>query len=232
MLSLRFDRAGMQPGPSGVVLSTPVFSESLVGARLTAGWNVLPPGVAMPPNAHAPAEVYVVMSGRGEVTVGEHSAPVGPLDSVFIAPHLRHQIRPTGPQELAWFALAFPTSTPCQDLPSAGVPLCPFDPARLKAAHQATFYWSPTFSRQQIGAPIDLGWGLVHSGVASELHRHQTAEVYVFVQGQAIMQVGQEALAVAPGDCAFVPAQGLHCVTNVSGADVLLYWYEFIPGTV
>jgi len=62
-------------------------------AELTLGVSRLPPGGTLPTHHHAQAEAYLVLGGRGVVTVKGVAHEVGPGDAVFIpcdAPHAVH----------------------------------------------------------------------------------------------------------------------------------------------
>ena len=49
---------------------------------------------------HATEELYHILSGRGEMTLGERKISVGAGDTVCIAPGTAHRIRNTGPDRL------------------------------------------------------------------------------------------------------------------------------------
>ncbi len=56
---------------------------------------------------HEPAEIYFIVSGRGEVDIGDRSQPVGPGCAIYIPPDVRHALRCTGAEPLV-FVFAFP----------------------------------------------------------------------------------------------------------------------------
>lgn len=76
---------------------------SIARARVPAGgttrWHVL----------HDIAERYLVVSGRGEVEVGDlPPQAVGPGDVVLIPPGVRQRIANPGPDDLVFFAVCTP----------------------------------------------------------------------------------------------------------------------------
>lgn len=59
--------------------------------------ELLPPGHAVTPHFHKVLdEIYYVLDGVGEMTVGDETRPVGPGDAIHIPPNNRHTLRNTG----------------------------------------------------------------------------------------------------------------------------------------
>ena len=59
--------------------------------------EALPPGRAVTPHFHRETEeIYYVLEGRGEMTVGDETSPVGPGDAVYIPRGARHTLMNTG----------------------------------------------------------------------------------------------------------------------------------------
>jgi mannose-6-phosphate isomerase-like protein (cupin superfamily) len=57
----------------------------------------LPPGHAVTPHFHRETEeIYYVLEGSGEMTVGDETSEVGPGDAIFIPRGARHTLRNTG----------------------------------------------------------------------------------------------------------------------------------------
>ena len=72
-----------------------LYHEFIRTHDLSVGLYVLPAGATDPQGPHTEDEVYVVMAGRGRVTVGEETREVGPGDTIFVAtavPHRFHDI--------------------------------------------------------------------------------------------------------------------------------------------
>lgn len=69
---------------------------------LTVGIAEIPVGAPRPPRGHTheQAEVYVFLSGSGEVVVEGESTPVATGDAVFIPGDLEHMAVNTGPEPL------------------------------------------------------------------------------------------------------------------------------------
>jgi mannose-6-phosphate isomerase-like protein (cupin superfamily) len=79
-----------------------IRKQSLAEARLG-------PGRATTPHHHAVTEeIYYILSGAAEMTLGGESRPVGPGDAIAIPPGARHTIRNTGPDELVFLCTCAP----------------------------------------------------------------------------------------------------------------------------
>lgn len=65
--------------------------------RCSLAEELLPPGHAVRPHFHRELEeVYYILEGTGEMTVGDETAPVGPGDAVYIPRDHNHTLRNTG----------------------------------------------------------------------------------------------------------------------------------------
>ncbi len=76
--------------------------QSLAEARLA-------PGAATTPHHHAVTEeIYYILTGTADMTLGDETRPVGPGDAIAIPPGCRHTIRNTGPGELVFLCTCAP----------------------------------------------------------------------------------------------------------------------------
>ena len=85
------------------VLISPDLQEGVEG--LAVGMTILPPGESSSFHSHdAECETWIVISGEGEVRVGEEREAVGPQTVVFLKPKAKHQITNTGriPLRMFW----------------------------------------------------------------------------------------------------------------------------------
>lgn len=79
-----------------------IRNQSLAEARLA-------PGSATVPHHHAVTEeIYYILSGTAEMTLGRESRPVSPGDAIAIPPGIRHTIRNTGTEELVFLCTCAP----------------------------------------------------------------------------------------------------------------------------
>lgn len=79
-----------------------IRKQSLAEARLA-------PGAATVPHHHAVTEeIYYILSGAADMTLGDETRTVGPGDAIAIPPGVRHTIRNTGPAELVFLCTCAP----------------------------------------------------------------------------------------------------------------------------
>jgi mannose-6-phosphate isomerase-like protein (cupin superfamily) len=85
------------------VLISPSVQADVEG--LAVGMTILPPGESSSFHAHEKeCETWIIVSGQGEVRVGDERQPVGPETVIFLKPHIPHQITNTGgiPLRMFW----------------------------------------------------------------------------------------------------------------------------------
>lgn len=71
--------------------------------------EVLPPGAAVGRHYHRDTEeVYYILRGTGEMTVGDETLPVGPGDAVYIPRHHTHTLRNTGGEPMTLLLVCGP----------------------------------------------------------------------------------------------------------------------------
>ena len=79
-----------------------IRQQSLAEARLA-------PGRATTPHYHeVTEEIYYILNGQAEMTLGEETRAVGPGDAIAIPPGQRHTIRNTGNEELIFLCTCAP----------------------------------------------------------------------------------------------------------------------------
>jgi mannose-6-phosphate isomerase-like protein (cupin superfamily) len=67
------------------------YLEFLRRDSMSLGLYVLPAGGVDPQEPHSEDEVYYIVSGQGQITVGEETQPVQPGSIVFVAAHVPHK---------------------------------------------------------------------------------------------------------------------------------------------
>ena len=79
-----------------------IRKQSLAEARLDAG------SATTPHHHDVTEEIYYILSGTADMTLGEQTRPVGPGDAIAIPPGVRHTIRNTGSGELVFLCTCAP----------------------------------------------------------------------------------------------------------------------------
>lgn len=83
------------------------------GKHLFAGLNALEAGQEHEPHTHCDRDkVYVILDGRGELSIAEESAEVGPGDVGFAAAGVVHSLRNPGPGRLVSLVVIGPPPRP------------------------------------------------------------------------------------------------------------------------
>lgn len=89
------------------VLISPSLQKEVEG--LAIGMTILPPGNSSSFHSHDnESEIWIIVSGKGEVGVGEETEQVGPESVVFRTPTIKHQIINTGQEPLRMFWIYTP----------------------------------------------------------------------------------------------------------------------------
>ena len=82
-------------------------------------------------------------------------------------------------------------------------------------------------TKDSVGAANTVfGVTLFPPGARHELHRHPNAEeVEYLVSGSGIAYIGDDAVALGPGEAVFVPQNEYHGFENNSDSEVVMAWY-------
>ncbi len=89
------------------VLISPNLQQGVEG--LSVGMTILPPGKSSSFHSHgAECETWIIVSGAGEVVLGEERESVGPESVIFIPRKVKHQIVNTGQETLRMFWIYTP----------------------------------------------------------------------------------------------------------------------------
>jgi mannose-6-phosphate isomerase-like protein (cupin superfamily) len=67
------------------------YHEFLRRETMSLGLYVLPAGGVDPQQPHNKDEVYYIISGQGQIDVGDETQPVQPGSIVFVAAHVPHK---------------------------------------------------------------------------------------------------------------------------------------------
>ena len=74
---------------------------------IVTGMAEIPSGVRLPLHHHEPEEAYYIVSGRGQIEIGDRMTEVGPGCAVYIPPNASHALQCTGTEPLV-FVFTFP----------------------------------------------------------------------------------------------------------------------------
>jgi mannose-6-phosphate isomerase-like protein (cupin superfamily) len=87
-----------------------LVSPRTCGAKLLTTTLVeLAPGGSQRVHSHEPEQVYLILEGRGRMTVGSEEADVVAGECVFVPSGSPHGLRNTGPERLRYFSAAAPS---------------------------------------------------------------------------------------------------------------------------
>jgi mannose-6-phosphate isomerase-like protein (cupin superfamily) len=77
-------------------------------SELSITWVDLSPGSRQPPHKHSPEQVYVIIAGKGVMTVADAEREVAVGDMVYIPPNTVHGIQNTSDEVLSYISAATP----------------------------------------------------------------------------------------------------------------------------
>jgi mannose-6-phosphate isomerase-like protein (cupin superfamily) len=98
--------------PEGITSYLLVSPRTSPAEQLTTTLAVLQPGGEQRPHRHLPEQVYFILEGRGLMTVGNETQPVGPGDCIFIPSGQPHGLKNDGEGTLRYFSAAAPAYEP------------------------------------------------------------------------------------------------------------------------
>jgi mannose-6-phosphate isomerase-like protein (cupin superfamily) len=77
--------------------------------------------------------------------------------------------------------------------------------------------------------PFDFSWALLKPGMTLEPHRHATAEIFVFVDGNGSVRVEDEEESIRAGQAVYIEPDQEHSVRNTSDADLTWLVLGYVP---
>lgn len=101
-----------------------------------------------------------------------------------------------------------------------------FDKATAQPAHNGTILGLEVLP-DGMKAPFDHYYGYLESNGTMEGHSHPTDEIYIVMQGEGIVYVGDEKSSISAGDIVEIPPNEWHTMENKSGKPLLwaaLWW--------
>ena len=101
MLIINRDKANIINTPHGSEIRPLMDRTTSAIEKCSLAEEILPPGAAVGKHFHRETEeVYYILSGTGEMTVGEETAPVSAGDAVYIPVGNIHTLKNTGSEPM------------------------------------------------------------------------------------------------------------------------------------
>ncbi|MFQ6616838.1 MAG: cupin domain-containing protein [Fidelibacterota bacterium] len=97
-----------EDGITSYLLASPITTES---RYLTTSLVVIQPGGYQRIHNHEPEQIYFILEGSGEMTVGDETLSVSPGDCIFIPSGALHGLNNVGESQLRYFSAASPSFT-------------------------------------------------------------------------------------------------------------------------
>lgn len=97
---IRYDQLTPKVFPANRETRVVAGPGALPSERFTMGYVVMQPGGEVPGHTHMQEEVYFLLEGQGQITVGETVYEMTPLSAVYIPPDTYHHLVNTGAAEL------------------------------------------------------------------------------------------------------------------------------------
>lgn len=86
--------------PAGRHTRVMVGEGGLSAKSFCQGYVVIPPGAGVPEHAHPQEEVYLILSGAGEMTVDGETRPVKGVCTIYIPSGISHTLVNSGEDEM------------------------------------------------------------------------------------------------------------------------------------
>lgn len=84
------------------------------------GYSVFTPGTSTPQKVHTQEELAYVLSGHGEITMGDEAVSYGPGSAIYIPAGVPHGVRNGGSEDVVMvFVFSYPGYPPTTDAPAS-----------------------------------------------------------------------------------------------------------------
>ena len=77
----------------------------------------------------------------------------------------------------------------------------------------------------RVGAELPCGISIYAAGVVAPMHRHNSNEQILVLEGHAEVRIGDWRQCLGPNDCVWIPAGVDHGYSNVGEGDLRLLWF-------
>ncbi|MEX2460487.1 MAG: cupin domain-containing protein [Paenibacillaceae bacterium] len=81
----------------------------LLAEHFVTGHSTIFPGGGIPPHSHSNEEIYIILSGKGRMVVGDDVEELEGLTTIYIPPNTQHSLTNIGDTDLVIMYVYAPT---------------------------------------------------------------------------------------------------------------------------
>ncbi|MDR0472869.1 MAG: cupin domain-containing protein [Treponema sp.] len=225
----RFDPANSVPGHEGTILASSVLPDTMTAPFWHQYGYLKNKGSAMAGHAHSADEIYIVLSGTGQVILGGKTRAVSAGNTIVIPSGQWHTMLCTDKDEapLLWAALWWDKIPGSSVEKTDTIYVQHFEKDKAHKAHEGTIL-ADAVVPSVMKPPFGHAYGYLEDGNEMELHAHPTDEFYIVYSGKGFVIVGDEKRAVEPGDVIEIPRNVMHSMTAQNKSSFLwaAFWWE------
>jgi len=100
------------------------------------------------------------------------------------------------------------------------LPIKHFDKSKAGKGCMGTIFGEHMFTEEMEGYLDEIVWGFLKKGMKVYPHRHPQREVYIFINGEGMMQIDDDEFPVAKGDAVYIKSNALHTAWNNDDTDL------------
>ena len=108
---VRLDEISGMRFPAGRHTRVLVGEGGLTAQAFCQGYVVIPPGAGVPEHSHPQEEVYLILSGAGEMMVGGEILPVDGICAIYVPSGMPHTLINSGDEEMVLVFTYAPAGT-------------------------------------------------------------------------------------------------------------------------
>lgn len=102
------------------------------------------------------------------------------------------------------------------------------DKSKMVPAHEGTIFAQAGFGGSEIKAPFGTAWGYLKPGMQQKPESVEISKLYLILEGQAEMTIGDETSQLKKGDLLYIPAGSFHTIKNPGPDDLITFaiWWK------
>jgi len=108
---VRLDEIPGMRFPAGRHTRVLVGEGGLTAQAFCQGYVVIPPGAGVPEHRHPQEEVYLILSGAGEMTIDGETLPLNGVSAVYVPSGKPHALVNNGEEEMVFVFTYAPAGT-------------------------------------------------------------------------------------------------------------------------